>query len=193
MGAQTIPSNDLVFRRAVDAAMRTSATSNDLVEQLQPLYPEVRVVERELSGEPRLLYVYRDGSLFPPDDAAWWEAPDASAVTISTSTGLITHANEHVGSIFGVRPDAIVGRPFTDFVLPGAAEAARASLATIFELGEARSTARLLRGDGNEVQVEFRAVLVPDGVRVWYRPATTSKRARMAHSADAPPILDEPG
>ncbi len=193
MDAQTFPSTDLVFRRAVDTAMQRSSTTTELVEQLEPLYPQVRVVERELSGEPDLVYVYRDGWFVPPDDAPWWEAPDASAVTISTSTGRITAANDHVGSIFGARPDEIVGRPFTDFVLPEAAETARASLAMILELGEARSTARILRRDGTDRLVDFRAVLVPDGVRVWYRPAPPSHRERMAHSADGPQTLDERG
>ena len=171
LDAQTIPSSDITFRRVVDRAAGGSVTPTDLAARLRPLYPRVRVVERQLSGERYIVYVYRDGAFVPPNTEAWWESDGTSAVTISTTTGSITAANNHVGSIFGARPSDIVGRSFTDFLLPEALASAQEVFRTIVELGEARSQIRLRRADGSESLVEFRAVMAPDGIRVWYREA----------------------
>ncbi len=178
MDAQTIPSTDVTFRRAVDHAIGTSNTSDDLADRLRPLYPRVHVVDRSLSGEPHAVYVYRDGAFVPPDTTRWWEAADTAAVTISTMTGMIVDANERVGRVFGARPEDIVGRSLTDFVPPDALETARTVFATILEVGEARSSVRLRRNDGSDALVEFRAALVRDGVRVWYRTVDPQVRER---------------
>lgn len=170
MDAQTIPSTDVTFRRAVDQAIGTSSTSDDLADRLRPLYPRVQVVDRGLSGERHAVYVYRDGAFMPPDTTQWWETADTAAVTISTTTGTVVDANERVGRIFGARPDDIVGQSLAEFVPPDALDTARTVFATILEVGEARSSVRLRRRDGSDALVEFRAALVPDGVRVWYRP-----------------------
>lgn len=169
MDAQTIPSTDVTFRRAVDLAIGDAATSDDLADRLRPLYPRVQVIERGLSGEPLAVYVYRDGAFVPPDATRWWEASDTAAVTISTADGTIIDANDRVGRILGARPEDIRGRSFGDFVLPAAVDTARTVFMTILEVGEARSAIRLRRHDGSDVLVEFRAALVSDGVRVWYR------------------------
>jgi PAS domain S-box-containing protein len=178
LDAQTIPSTDVTFRRAVDHAIGTSTTSDDLADRLRPLYPRVHVVDRSLSGEPHAVYVYRDGAFVPPDTTRWWEAADTAAVTISTTTGMIVDANERVGRVFGARPEDIVGRSLTDFVPPDALETARTVFATILEVGEARSSVRLRRHDGSDALVEFRAALVRDGVRVWYQPVDPQVRER---------------
>ena len=169
MDAQTIPSTDVTFRRAVDQAIGDATTSEDLADRLRPLYPRVHVVDRGLSGERHAVYVYRDGAFSPPDPTRWWEAADTAAVTISTTTGMITDANERVGRILGARPEDIVGRSLGEFVWPDALETARTVFMTILEVGEARSAVRLRRSDGSDALVEFRAALVRQGVKVWYR------------------------
>jgi hypothetical protein len=68
----------------------------------------------------------------------------------------------------------LTGRPYTDFLLPDALPAAQALLASILELGEARSSVVLRRPDGTLITIEFRAVLDNRLLRVAYRPVRSS-------------------
>ncbi|MEO7664365.1 MAG: hypothetical protein ABIV26_04510, partial [Candidatus Limnocylindrales bacterium] len=65
--ARSLPSTDLLFGRVVEAAAASARTIEQLASKLRPIYPEIAVSERLISGEPRAVYVYRDGSLRPED------------------------------------------------------------------------------------------------------------------------------
>ena len=170
ISTRAIPSSDFTFRRVVDAVVADASSDQDLERRLRGLYPDVTVSKRELSGEPLVLYVYRDGHYARETHEAWWLAPRTAWVTISRSTGWITDANDGWAELMGADPSRLVGRPYTDFLLPEALPAAEALLKSIMNVGEARSRVVMVRPDGALIPIEFRAVLESDDVRVWYRP-----------------------
>ena len=168
--ARPIPSGDLVFTRVVEAAATDARTPEELETRLRPLFPHARVAERGLSGEPHIVYVYRDGHFTADSDEPWWEEPETAWVTIDIETGIMTDVNERWAELMGASRGKLTGRPYTDFLLPDALPAAQALLTSILELGEARSSVVLRRPDGRHIIIEFRAVLDGGRLRVAYRP-----------------------
>lgn len=70
VGVVCLPSSDAEFVRVVGEALASGrvATMAGLEERVRPSYPNVRVVARELTGEPLpTWYVYRDGAFRPPE------------------------------------------------------------------------------------------------------------------------------
>jgi PAS domain-containing protein len=168
--ARPIPSGDRVFTRIVEAAATDAQSPEDLEQRLRPLFPRATVTERGLAGEPRIVYVYRDGHFTTDSDEPWWEQPDVARVTLDAETGVMTAVNERWAELMGEPPGKLTGRPYTDFVLPEALPTAQALLGSILELGEARSSVVLRRPDGRLITIEFRAVLDGRLLRVAYRP-----------------------
>lgn len=79
------PSSDRVFPTIVEEAVRSMAvvTAPGLEHELRPLYPDVSVHRRELSGEPtETWYVYRERSFpaHPDDDGPRRDKSEVSAV-----------------------------------------------------------------------------------------------------------------
>src|SRR5688500_6765968 len=167
--ARPIPSGDLVFTRVVEAAASDARSPEDLEKRLRPLFPRATVAERGLAGEPHIVYVYRDGHFTADSDEPWWEEPDTAGVTIDIERGIITDVNEPWAELMGASRGTLTGRPYTDFLLPGALPAAQALLSSILELGEAHSSVVLRRPDGRHLLIEFRAVLDVRLLRVAYR------------------------
>jgi PAS domain-containing protein len=169
-GVHPIPSADRAFREVVEEVARWAQTPAELGERLRALYPDVRISERALSDEPRVYYVYRDGSYVPDPGDAWWTAPGAAYVDISATTGRIVKASGSWADLMGTEPRQLINRPFTDFVLPEALGAAQALFASILAVSEVRSKLLMRRPDGHSISVEFRAVRSGDVCRVHYRP-----------------------
>lgn len=160
-----------MFKRVVDEVLAEASTQEDLEQRLRSLYPNVAVSARELSGEPRVLYVYREGRYAADSDEAWWRDPYAAWVTISASTGVITSVNNAWAELMGANDAAgLAGRSYLDFLLPEAVPAANALLRSIVDLGEVHSRVIVRRADGEFMPIELRAVLESGEIRVWYRP-----------------------
>ena len=160
-----------MFSRVVEAAAADVQSAADLEKRLRPLFPRATVAERGLAGEPNIVYVYRDGHFTTLTDEPWWEEPDTARVTIDVETGIMTEINDRWADLMGGDRRALTGRRYTEFLLPEALPAAQAMLASILELGEARSSVVLRRPDGRHIMIEFRAVLDGRLLRVAYRPA----------------------
>ena len=172
--ARPIPSGDRVFTRVVEVAATDARSPEDLEQRLRPLFPHATVAERGLAGEPHIVYVYRDGHFTTDSDEPWWDEPDVARVIVDVETGIMTDVNEQWAALMGEPRGKLTGRPYTDFLLPEALPAAQALLASILELGEARSSVVLRRPDGGLITIEFRAVLDGRLLRVAYRPVRLS-------------------
>jgi len=165
--AITIPSEDLAFRQVVEriSSDPTLRSPQEIAERLRPLYPRVAVFERQLSGEPRRFYAYRDGHYARETREAWWADPSTPHARVSMRTGRITEVDSDHAHVdrHGCRAADAVGRHFTDFVAPDARSVAHA-LFDIVLRGEIRSRARIQAPNGSTVLIEFRAV--PDGTHI---------------------------
>lgn len=169
----TIPSHDGILRRVVDRIARdlTPPTPSQLAARLRPLYPKVAVFERQLSGEPKQVYVYRDGRFEPDVGDDWWRAPDVPQVRIRQSSGLLTSANPSFAQLLGVPSSSLVGRTFLDLVRHDAQPAATAMLEALGEEDEARSEVAMVHVDGATLLLELRAIKRDGEVDLWFRPA----------------------
>ncbi len=167
--ARTLPSSDRVFGRVVERILDEAGSAGDLETRLRMLYPRAAVSEGQLSGAPRLLYVYRDGRYEANDRERWWDQPGVPRATMDARSGRFVDANDGWASLMHGDRAGLVGRHYTDFVLPEALDAARTLFATVVELGEAHSQALLRRPDGSSIAMEFHAVLDGDVVSVAYR------------------------
>jgi PAS domain-containing protein len=168
----TIPSHDLVLRRVVDRVTKEVPpdTSAELAERLRSLYPRIAVVERQLSGERSLLYVYRDGRYMPDAPEQWWTGEGIASIRLSRDTSTLTFVSPEWASLMGAPDRDLVGRPFLDFVLPEAEVGARALLETVAGEREARSEVLVRRPDGSTLGLEFHATHPDDEVEVCFRP-----------------------
>jgi hypothetical protein len=167
----TIPSHDAVLRRVVErvASSRQFQTAQQLADLLRPIFPRVAVFERQLSGEIPHLYVYRDGR-YEPDRGEWWTAPDIPCVHVSLSTGRLTSVARPLASLMRAAETDLIGRHFTDLVLPEARSAAQALFEVVSEEQEVRSEAVVVRPDGSTVAIEFRAIVLDGEIEVCFRP-----------------------
>ena len=59
-----LPSSDRAFARVVKKIANSTDSVAEFVGRLRPLYPDVGLSRRMLSGEPAMFYVYRDGNYF---------------------------------------------------------------------------------------------------------------------------------
>jgi hypothetical protein len=168
----TIPSHDAVLRRVVDRLTRDRPPESaaHLADLLRPLFPRVAVFERQLSGERPLLYVYRDGRYEPERRDRWWEAPGAPCIRVSIDSGLLTSVTGPWAGLMRADAEALVGRHYLEFVQPDARAAAQALFEVVDEERDVRSEALVVRPDGTELTIEFRAIRRGDGIEVCYRP-----------------------
>jgi PAS domain S-box-containing protein len=168
----TIPSRDRVFRRVVQRVADDSGGSSaeQLVERLRPFYPRVAVFERQLSGERRHFYVYRDGHYELEPSDRWWEQPGVACVRVSVATGRLTYVSGEWGTLMGADPAELVDRHYTDFVAPDARDAAAAMFEAVSDERDVGSEALVVRADGSTLAIEFRATLTDGEIDVRYRP-----------------------
>jgi len=59
-----LPSSDRAFALVVRKLADSTDSVAEFVSRLRPLYPDVGLSRRMLSGEPAMFYVYRDGNYF---------------------------------------------------------------------------------------------------------------------------------
>src|SRR5512134_3515686 len=80
----TIPSDDTAFAEHVRRLRDRSPDLGPagLESRLALVYPTVVVRARDLSGEPEVWYVYRDGAWRPPS-GPWWQDPQVPHITAS--------------------------------------------------------------------------------------------------------------
>lgn len=170
-----VPSSDRAFRRVVETLARAAESPEELAERLRITYPNVHVLERGLSSEPRVFYVYRDGRFEPSTGDAWWAAPDVAHADIHARTGRFVAVCDQFLDLFGTTVDAIVGRSYHEFLLPEAEDAAQAILASMVESPEVRSEVLVRLPDGRTLPLEFHAERHDDLIRVHYRPKPAAR------------------
>jgi len=170
--ATTVPSTDRAFARAVHVVLDQldHPSPHELEDHLRALYPRVAVSERLLSGDTGLYYVYRDGLFVRDPDDAWWNEPGTARARVDADSGVFVEITDTWAELMGGRPDRFIGRHYTELVLPEARPAAETFFDTLKDLGEIHSHGLVRRGDGTRMTIEFRAVLVPEGIDVFYRP-----------------------
>ena len=174
MNVQTFPSRDRAFSRAVERLVRRKpeAPPSELLDDLRLLYPRVAIFERQLSNEAPAYYAYRDGRFEPDDDEPWWTEPGLAVVTVSATTGLITDVSDSWAQFMRGLPAGLIGRHFTEFLLPEARDAGVGLFEAVISAGEVKSEALVQRADGTTVPIEFRATVQGDEIEVSYRELT---------------------
>ena len=164
-----MPSSDRGFARAARALVMGSTSPADLETRLRSLYPRTVVRERALANEPRVLYIYRDGRYQREGRDPWWQAGGLATASIDLRTGTIVKASQEWAALLGDGVDAIAGRPYTDFLLPEARDAASAVIQVLAETGEITSEALMRRIDGTTMAFQFHATLKEGRIDVVYR------------------------
>ena len=174
MSIQTYPSRDRAFALAVERLVerQPSASVEELERDLRLLYPRVAIFQRQLSHEQPRFYAYRDGRYEPEQDDAWWSDPATPVVIVSAVTGSVVHVSDAWSRFMHGAPEDLVGRHFTEFLLPEARDAGAGLFEAAIEGEEVRSEALVQRADGTVVAIEFRALLVGDEIEVSYRALT---------------------
>lgn len=144
----------------------------DLEARLRPLVPRILVRERALANEPDpAWYVYREGHWVADAQPEWWDADDAGRLRYSADLRIVD-ANEAAARLLGLSgADQIVGRHYSEFVPPGAAEDADMLSLLLFEVGELGGTLAAYRADGQLIHFEHHTELRPDGVETVLRAA----------------------
>jgi PAS domain S-box-containing protein len=172
----TFPSSDTAFRRAVDRVVRESAPASpdELADRLRPLYPRVAVLQRDLEADRDAYYVFRDGGFSRRSAERWWENAGVACVCVSVETGRLTRVTDAWASLMGGQSQELVGRHFTDFVLPEARAAALGMFEAVAGDREVTTTALVMRVDGASEMVELHAARRDGEIEVHYRPVRGS-------------------
>ena len=163
----TIPSDDAAFREHVNSlAGRYAGRGPAALEaRLRRLFPRVVVRAREISSEPEVWYVYREGT-WRPSSGPWWTAPLVPHLVLGLD-GWVHDANQAARSLLGI--DDAKAHHYSDFVAQGAAEDA-SSLFEMVARGHVLTATALLRPVGGDlIACEVRAEQVADGVSAWLR------------------------
>jgi PAS domain-containing protein len=162
----------------VEAAAGAAESPADLVDRLRPLYPDVAVSERLLSGEPTVFYVYRDGSFAASPSDEWWREPGVGYAELDAETGTFKLLNDELTGLLGINAADLVGHKYTDLLLPEARPTADELWRSVLELANVRSEVLVRTARGETLLLEFRAVRQGDVVGVHYRPTARRPRAR---------------
>lgn len=165
----TIPSHDPAFRRVVESVLSPGASVEEVTARLRPLYPQVAVFARVLSGERRHLYVYRDGAYHREPAERWWDEPGVACVCVSAETGRLTYVSAEWAELMAGDAHRLLGRHYTDFVLPDARPTAAAMFDALLAARDVDSEARVVRADGSVVTVDFHARRMNGEIDVRYR------------------------
>ncbi|MEO5704538.1 MAG: PAS domain-containing protein [Candidatus Limnocylindrales bacterium] len=167
----TIPSSDPAFGRAVEkvAAQTPDASAADLEAGLRPLFPRVAIFARHVSGEHGHLYVYRDGHYDGRPREQWWDEPRTACVCVDAASGDLTQVSAEWAQLMAGDPGALVGRNFTDFVLPEARAAASGLFEAVQEGGVVDTEVLLVREDGSPIALEVHARRLNGEIDVRYR------------------------
>ncbi len=187
----TIPSDDTAFAEHVRRLTERSPDIGPagLESRLALVYPTVVVRARDLTGEPDVWYVYRDGSWRPPS-GPWWQDPQVPHITTSRD-GWVRDANDAARALLGFDHEEQLH--YSDFLVPDATEVG-SILGDIIREGHRLSGTLLVRPLGGDlVACEVRAERTEDGLQVWIRLADDVEVAVEPRSVSLPALRTEPG
>jgi PAS domain S-box-containing protein len=165
-----MPSSDPAFARAAGRLAADAESPAELEARLRAMYPRAVVRERALANEPRVLYIYRDGRYQRQRNDEWWTGSGNATAAIDLRTGTITAASREWAELLGDGVERVEGRPYRDFLVPEAAEAATEVIEALRESGELTSEMLMRTLDGSLIALDFHAVLTGDRIDVTYRP-----------------------
>lgn len=193
-----LPSWDAAFVGRVEdlcgrlAPRDASTFAEELGVRLQVVYPRavVRPLGRLLGFGPHteVLLVYRDGEQSPYAEVPWWDDPDVARVTLIGDR--YAEANEAAATLHGVTRDQLLASRVGRYRMSGGDRAWLSDI--LHRTGILHTTTTLQRRYGDEVEVEYRAVVSPaDPRRVEIAMHATSSAgdARMGDALGA----SEPG
>jgi PAS domain-containing protein len=101
--------------------------------------------------------------------------------------GFIASANAAAGDAFGIAPNRLAHRHFTDFAVPGTLDDMLLAREIMLSVGEAGGTFRHIRGDGEIRVAEYHSVATDSGSTVTLRPIGPAQNA----PASRPPVAIE--
>ena len=167
----TVPSADRAFAEFVRRVTEQEQPPGpgDLQSRLRTVYPRALVRPRALSSDDRTWYVYREGR-WVDDTILDWSRDEALPRIEVDRDGFIASANTAAGEEFGVAPNRLVHRHFTDFAVPGTLDDVILMREVMLSVGEARGTRTHLRADGEVRVAEYHSVATPSGSSVTIRP-----------------------
>ena len=191
----TIPSSDHAFRAQVDALVErdTPSTPQALEDRLRRLFPRAVVRERDIAGEPRSWYVYRDGSWRPDLHGAWWDAPGVPRIDF-TADGWLLDANVTATDLLGITGEDLRSRHFTDFVRPGSVDDSMSMFGIVADGHPLTATVALRPVTGDSIAVDLHAWADGQRLHALFRLADDVELADPVNGAapgtaphDAPP------
>jgi PAS domain-containing protein len=167
----TVPSSDRAFAQFVRriSAHLPDASPSDLQARLRGLYPSVLVRPRGLSSEDHTWYVYREGRWVDGKAGDWWHEESMPRMDIDRD-GFIASANATAGEAFGIAPNRLVHRHYTDFAVPGTGADMILMREIMLAVGEAGGTFRHIRADGDVRIAEYHSIATDSGSTVTIRP-----------------------
>ena len=165
------PASDAAFFDLANEALATASTPVAMAEVLRRTYPSVVVRKQDPTasfgpGDERW-YAYREGRVTSQPADSWWDEEGLARVGIDQTNAYI-EANDQACRLFGVEPGSLVGRSWTEFALPGAAEEAEALRQSLQRHGHADSTFRLTRPDGSIFDIDYHTIVYATGDQVLY-------------------------
>jgi PAS domain-containing protein len=186
----TIPSDDRAFHEHVRGTVERHRLEGPaaLQHRLARLFPRVVVRARELSGEPRTWYVYRDGAWRGGHDERWWEGPIVPRLVVGPD-GWVRDANAAARSLLGIAPDE--PRHSADFLNPGSAEEASALFAVLLEGHPLTATVLARPSSGDTIACEVHVEPGEEGLIAWLRLADDLEVAPVPASPK-PSVRSEP-
>ena len=161
----TFPPADTAFRAHVETALDRLGRGElaGVEAEVREAYPAAVVRARDamagFSIEAETWYAYRDGRVgSDTSQGDWWHDQSLPRTRVSAE-GRYVDATEAAADLFGVERERIVGSAAGAFTRHESdEEIARRLFALLAETGELRSTAVVLRPDGDTWPIEFHMV-----------------------------------
>ena len=177
----TVPSADAVFARFVELSTAAFGvpTMRRLQLHLRGLYPRAVVHCRDLAGEAgETWYVFRDGRIgAPAEPAGWWRRAGVATGALDAE-GRILEVNEATARLYGVAPEALVGRDVRTLGAAGTFEDLGLLLRLVFDEPVSDSTVRVLTRSGDPLDLALHAERDGDLMRYALAPLPAEEPAR---------------
>jgi PAS domain-containing protein len=168
----TIPSSDHAFKAHVEGLARDAAQGPaGLERRLRRIFPRVVVRERELSSEPTVWYVYRDGRWQAPASQPWWEE-DALPRIVLTGEGWLVDISPTAAGLLGIDAAETEEHHFTDFIVPGTLQDALALFKLVERGSPLTATILLQPASGEVIAVDLHVARSGDDVAAVLRLAS---------------------
>jgi PAS domain-containing protein len=147
---------------------------------------------RGLSSDDHTWYVYREGRWVDGSVGDWWRDESTPRIDLDHD-GFIAAANSAAGAAFGIAPNRLVHRHYTDFAVPGTAADMMLMREIMLSVGEAGGTFRHIRADGEVRVAEYHSVVNESGSQVTIRsigPMDVTMPPRPSFDIDTRPPAD---